>query len=263
MKLISVDEMKEIQLQILKHFIDYCNKNSLDYFLCGGTLIGAVRHKGFIPWDDDIDVMMPRESYDRFLKDYKKSEFELFDCWSRNDYYYPFAKLADPKTQLKEKTNVETNFGVYIDIFPVDILPSGNLACKTMYIKRTILDLKMTSKTAINKPRSFPKQLILNILRGVYKKENIVGIVRQIDTLSKRYKGRLTSHTGRVAWGYGMREIMPSEVYKDYELCQFQNLMCRIPKGYDRLLKSMYGDYMRLPPKEEQINRHDVEIYKL
>jgi len=263
MKKLTVDEMKNIQLEILKSFVAYCENNKLDYFLAAGTAIGAVRHQGFIPWDDDIDVMMPRSSYDEFLKNYLNDQYEVFDCWRREDYYYPFAKLVDKSTLLKEKTSVPTAFGVYIDIFPIDIIPDTKAAIKILKFKRNYIDLKITSMVAINKERSVWKKVILKTAHFLFRKCSLIDCVREMDSLYRRYINISSEYRYCIAFFFSNRIPMPKEVYSDYEYCMFENIKCRIPIGNDVLLKSIYGDYMKLPPIEQRINKHNVEIYKL
>ena len=115
----NLSEIKKIELDILRAFRSFCEKNSLRYFLAYGTLLGAVRHGGFIPWDDDIDVAMPRTDYERFLKEFRDERYEVYDL-SKKGYFYPFAKLCDTTTVLIEEMSVKNSIGVYIDIFPMD-----------------------------------------------------------------------------------------------------------------------------------------------
>lgn len=263
MELLTVNDMKKIQLDILRSFIWYCENNQLDYFLAAGTAIGAVRHQGFIPWDDDIDVMMPRSSYDKFLKNYINDQYEAYDCWRRDDYYYPFAKLVDRSTLLKEKTRVPTSFGVYIDIFPIDVIPESKIEILYLKFQRNLIDLKITSKVAIEKKRTIWKRLILNIADYLFRNESLLDCVREMDSLYKKYIDKQSKYMYVISFFFLDRTPMPKEVYSDFVYCIFEGIKCRLPIGNDMILRDIYGDYMKLPPIEEQVNRHDVEIYKL
>ena len=130
MKEIGIEELKRIQIGILKHLDAFCNENNLKYFMCGGTLLGAVRHKGFIPWDDDIDIMMKREDYDKLIELYPKndnSNFKLFSYELDKSFPYPFAKMDDFRTIFEEEINDSYKIGVNIDIFPIDYITEDEL----------------------------------------------------------------------------------------------------------------------------------------
>lgn len=123
MRELNLNEVKEIQLRVLEFFSTYCKENKLRYSAYLGTLLGAIRHKGYIPWDDDIDLMMPRDDYDNLVKNfnYANEKFGLLSIESNNNYYLPFAKIYAKKTLLVEDIDIEfEELGVYIDIFPVD-----------------------------------------------------------------------------------------------------------------------------------------------
>ena len=122
MKRVTPEELKTIQLDLLQKTADFCEQNGLRYFLCGGTLLGAIRHKGYIPWDDDIDIAMPRPDYDRFCMTFNQpnSVYRVKSLFTHPNYICAFAKVYDNRTLLKELHYKGIHFGVYIDILPVD-----------------------------------------------------------------------------------------------------------------------------------------------
>ena len=122
MKEIGLEELKCIQLDLLQKTAEFCENNGIRYFLCGGTLIGAIRHHGYIPWDDDIDISMPRPDYDKFIKIFNKPEnyYQVIDMSNNSKYGFPFAKVHDTRTLVNELQYSRDSFGVYIDIFPID-----------------------------------------------------------------------------------------------------------------------------------------------
>ena len=123
LKKIEIDEMKEYLLGILQEFDKLCQENQMRYSIAYGTLLGAVRHKGFIPWDDDVDVVMPREDYEKLLSiKYKTKKYEVKSYRYSEDYYYEFSKMIDRDTLVLEKYRCDANMGIFIDIFPMDYL---------------------------------------------------------------------------------------------------------------------------------------------
>ena len=136
MKKIEEKELKSIELNILKDIHTFCEMNNLTYYLCGGTLLGAVRHRGFIPWDDDIDIFMPRVDYDRFLTEYASKQYTVLCHKNTQGYYLPFAKVVDKSTRIEE-TLVKSipNCGVYVDVFPIDGFSNNVDTAKSMVKK--------------------------------------------------------------------------------------------------------------------------------
>ena len=119
MKKIGIEEQKRIQLDILRDVAEFCEKNELQYFLAYGTLIGAVRHQGYIPWDDDIDIWMPEPDYDQFLKSYQSDKYKVIHNGNTKNYYVNFAKVHDERTRYQEAYTRDTGFGIFIDVFPL------------------------------------------------------------------------------------------------------------------------------------------------
>jgi lipopolysaccharide cholinephosphotransferase len=139
MRTITQDELKSIQLDLLQKTADFCEANGIRYFLCGGTLLGAIRHKGYIPWDDDIDIVMPRPDYERFCKTFNQpdSVYKVKSLLTHPDYACAFAKVYDNRTMLKELHYKGVHFGVYIDVLPVDGVKDSAQIKKIMFLHKT------------------------------------------------------------------------------------------------------------------------------
>jgi len=259
MRTILLDELKQIQLEILKVFSKYCEDNNLTYFLFGGTAIGAVRHHGYIPWDDDIDVAMPRADYEKLISKGHIEDMILLTPYGNSDYIYPFAKLVNPHTVIQERASVSTDFGIYIDIFPVDNISKIDIS--KYYGYRKICEFLMTCKMAESKKRALIKQITISICRILLRPISLNYIARKIDKHAKTISNRTEAFAGNLVWGYGSREVMDASVFSQLVDIQFEHYSFKIMKRYDEYLRNIYGDYMEYPPEEKRVLKHAFTAY--
>ena len=258
MKSITPEEIKRLQCEILSDVADFCEKSNLTYFLAYGTLIGAVRHNGFIPWDDDIDIAMPRPDYDKFVQSYNNRESykRVVDLSVDKDYGVSFAKVFDNRTWLNEYKYREEKFGVYIDIFPID-----GVGGKLQMFKAKLLDKLLHAKKANFKDRSLFKNLTNCVAKLILLPFSTYDIIRFCDKNARRYPFGSTLLAGNMLETYGACEIVETSVFSSTILHKFEDREYKIPVGYDKWLTSIYGDYMQLPPKEKQVAHHIFEVY--
>ena len=241
-------------LSMLKQFHDVCVENGLTYYMVGGTLLGAVRHQGFIPWDDDVDVAMPRADYNK-LKVKASSllpinlEIKFYENTPNSPMHY--VKLIDKGTTLIENKYRNYYEGVYIDVFPLDGAPSNlSLLKKTQRKAGRYQSLIMNhcytdGRSGIRKIYGlFAKMLDLNKLHNNLEKH-----------LSK-YSFDTSELVGNYLGSYGIREFVPKEYFGSPRLYAFEDAQLYGPENYDAYLKNIYGDYMKLPPEEKRINTH-------
>lgn len=191
----DIKKLKEIELEIFRHFIEICNENSLRYFVVGGTALGAVRHKGFIPWDDDIDVALPRGDYEKFLIAAQKSlpsNMFLQTYITDKNYPNPFAKLRQSDTAFIEKSTskIKMNHGVYVDIFPLDGYSRSGIKGKLLGLKEKILKISVASvfisgNISKNKFRAIVKRAIARLLPD-YRAS-----VRRLDAMYKKFRTKM------------------------------------------------------------------------
>ena len=265
MKAIPSSELRTIQLSILKHVDAFCSMHKIKYFLCGGTLIGAVRHQGYIPWDDDIDIMMLRPDYERFVHEYRENDNSCFSLHVPEDndsYYFPYAKIDDTRTELKENVLHQSSMGVNIDLFPIDVVPEDIQLQSKMYGRLKFLMRLMQLKTVVVMPgRSTLKNLTLMISHVLLKPVSMKSLVHKIVSNATRYSGQQSECCGIAVWGYGMREVNKRSNWDDEKRVPFEDMMAPIPVGYDNYLRGVYGDYMQLPPEEKRITHHDFEAW--
>jgi len=263
----EIRTVHEILLNMLKWFHDFCIDNNLNYYVIGGTMLGAIRHKGFIPWDDDIDVGMPRRDYDEFIRLTSKEKngryiVEIADR-DKKDFHYTYAKIYDTQTTLIEKARYEIKRGVYIDLFPLDGIGNSEVEARKNYKiilrKRNIL---LTMVCAINSKRSIYKNAAIIvgrlIPRFIFKPYNII---QSIDNLCRKHDFYNCSIVGNLVGNWGYREVMKREFFGRPTEYKFENITVLGVENPDEYLKCLYGDYMKLPPEEKRVSNHDY-IYR-
>lgn len=248
-------------LQILLAFDKTCTEHHLRYCICGGTLLGAVRHKGFIPWDDDLDVSMPRPDYEQFIAhaaEWLPEPYE-FVC-AENDPLYPlpFGKVQDASTTLIERSHLYYLGGCYIDIFPFDAYPDNWLArrwqrVQYVWLKHCLYLVHRDPYKHGHGPSSWAPRLV----RKLYTMQNLQRRIRKVIT-------RYDYATARLACSYtdGWSKILPKTITDDYGPYQFEGHTVQGIRQYDPYLKVMYGDYMTIPPMEKRVqhNFHYLDL---
>lgn len=252
----KLEELQKIELNILIHIDKICRENDLTYYLAYGTLIGAVRHKGFIPWDDDIDIVMPRPDYEKLMKIMQKANgrykfISLETC--KLDYNYPFAKIFDSKTRLVEGYRpMEEELGVYVDVFPIDGL--GNTKEEVSdYSKKIEKYSKQIWYLGTVKHNGI-KGRLLNIIGRKNINRWLVKNAKKNNFYKSKYAGGLTG-----LWGE--KEVMETKYYMDKIEMDFEGNKFYVPKHYDYILTKWYGNYMQLPPEKERVRHHGFDAW--
>lgn len=265
MKKLDKEELRKTQLNILQKVTSFCEMQDISYSLYGGTLLGAVRHKGYIPWDDDIDISMPRPDYERFKKEFchiGESNLKIHDVSLNKNYPYPFIKVSDERTLFIENSNINYIIGVNIDIFPIDGLPesekeSNKLMRKSTFY-RSLIELK---QIRIRKGRKIYKNIFLYVSRLILFIIPVYYLIGQIIKLTNKNDFRHSSYVGNIVWGYGNKERCLKNIYSDYLLLEFERNKFRAMVGFDGYLTSVFGNYMEIPPKEKQIAHHSFDAF--
>ena len=253
MKEITLAEAKKIEFEILSEIDRFCRSHGIRYQLSAGTLIGAVRHRGFIPWDDDIDIAMPREDYERFYKEFPKAhESGPYRLTSHRDKtnIYPFIKVIDDRTVAYEQfVDASYTTGIWVDVFPLDKLPEDDSLFVRCGRLQTIFGLVVAnSDRATTKVRKALKKILTPVLRHI----DIYALAEKMDRIASSAKDSKTSDVGIVLFGYGAKERVPDSIFET-EDAPFEGGLFAIPKEYDTVLKAQYGDYMTLPPEEDRV----------
>lgn len=266
-----LEELHEIELGALKAFVALCNVYGLRYYAIGGTLLGAVRHKGFIPWDDDVDVAMPRKDYDRLTELVRSGEagemlgeeYRIESWQTDKDFKSYFAKVSATKIEIQEQLleDTTTRKGYLIDIIPLDGTPNGSTARKLYYAKAMGLRFLCGTanvNTGIRTSRSKWEQTVLRIVRalGLYRFIDVRKVYRCMDRLFQAQDAETADYAGTLTGAYKTREIVPRKYFGDsYDECslwEFEGMLLRGPKLWEEYLTHMFGDYHRIPPRKER-----------
>ena len=263
MKEIRDKELRSIQLDILKDVHAFCVSHHIRYSMAYGTLLGAVRHQGYIPWDDDIDVMMPREDYNRFIQTYKNNCFRVVDMSVDAGYILPHAKVEDTRTVMEEFSEGESVYGVYIDVFPLDGIPDDLLERKAFYRRKSLWNELYNLKIVkVRKGRSFVKNMVLAISHILLSFISARSIAQHMSSMATKYQGQKTAYMGIVARADSrIEEAIPSRYFDEYVSLTFEHLNAMGIKAYNEYLTASYGDYMQLPPVELRVSHHIYTAY--
>lgn len=267
MKELTLQELKDIEFEILKMFDAFCKENNIKYYLSHGTLLGAIRYKKFIPWDDDVDLLIPRADYDRMISIFKDTDrYKLFAFEKDQNYRYPIAKLCD-MTTLKDEWgyNNGVKLGVDIDLFPLDAWDDDlEMAKKEVkYIRKNMFRLGLTK---LKKPdsRNPIKRFIKGCLMIFYKMFGSKYFIKKILKASHKEGQKGNNYLGCKAWCvYAEKGIIPVDVFAETVDIEFEGEKFPAPVGWDKYLTCLYGDYLPEPPKEKQKTHHSFKAYKL
>mgnify|MGYP000903206718 CR=1 FL=1 len=267
----TLEELQKVEFEILKLFHNFCEENHLRYYLCGGTLLGAIRHKGFIPWDDDIDVMMPRPDYMRFIELNKNGildQYRKLDTINLNSHALTsILRIYDDRTELTfTNYRFKKKFGCWIDIFPLDGLHESAFARKLHFLEaRIVQDLIICNDTKFGgKRRTKILSLIQYGLLPVLPLFYTIGherLVEYMDKVARRYPYETVNYAGVLEGRALDKEAMLKSAMEPAVLVDFWGEKFYAMANYDEYLTNLYGDYMTPPPVEEQVSRHKIDIY--
>lgn len=276
MKRVTSSENKKVVLGILSYIHKICVENNIEYSLGAGTLLGAIRHGGFIPWDDDGDVIVRRNDYNRLIKILEADQNSHYGFISEKvkGYYYVFSKVYDKNTILKTLAPQDseiTNLGVYVDIFPIDNVPLKQDEAEKFYEDAMNINYKMYMsipgfyyfsdspiKQYVKKFIYYPKYL-----RAVGKNRNAEYWKEKLLQKITSYQDENTGKAGFTLSEYKTREYMDSAIFNEYSDVTFEGRTYRKLSKYNDYLTALYGDYMELPPLEKRNPKHAyIEYWK-
>ena len=263
----DIREIQQMELGIMEYIHEVCQKIGVKYFLAYGSLIGAVRHKGFIPWDDDMDICMLREDYEK-LQDYlitnPDERYEVMSYKNNLNYVYPFMKVQDNQTYLlEEDVRIDSNMGIYVDIFPVDGYEDDSVFKDKM--TRLIKKRQLSCYTfkGITNTKSLLNSLIRYISVIIFYFTNTNKYIRGIDELAQSRKVDDYELVDYLIYKDMNKPVWKREWLKQTITGVFEGKEFMIPKNYHEILTSDYGDYTQLPPVELRFSHHDFQLWKI
>lgn len=263
MKKVELEELKQIELDMMQEIDVVCRNNGINYYIVGGTLLGAVRHQGFIPWDDDIDIAMPRKDFNRFCAamQEKKTNYEVQFYNNVDDYGYASPKIVDKRTILIDyKLGMgKEESSVFVDIFLYDGMGKN---MKEAYVRYFFL--KIFKKMVFLSKRNFKMENIIKTVLFFFpcvlcKKIGVKRLNTFYNKLCAKHNFYNSKYVACVAGRYGKQEVFERKVFEKTLPMKFENLILQAPQGYKIYLSSIYGEYMKLPPKEKQVSNHTSE----
>lgn len=265
---LGIRDLQSKELDLAKKFVEICKKNNLRYFIIGGTFLGAIRHEGFIPWDDDMDFGMPRKDYEEFLKlSINDCNIEIQHYSLSDEFKYSFIKIVDHSIQVEIRNGVEVQVvPAWIDIFPLDNVPKNSfkkyfLISKLLY-RRMMISFKNIDRIDTNKEnRPIHEKILLKFgsLFNPTKKQKISSLYEKLDSALKKYDEEQGAYWINIMGSYKAKEIFPIEVFAQGENYKFEDTYFVGPAEYDEYLNTLYGDYMVLPNEEDR-NHHNSNI---
>lgn len=262
-------ELSKVQViiwDIMKYLKEYLEKEKIDYYMLGGTLLGAVRHKGFIPWDDDIDIGIPRKQYEKFIYEislHLPEHLKLYTYESETSHHYYFSRIVDTRHSLKRTGSlVERDEEVWIDIFPLDGMPNNKIAREIHKIRllfaRAMYHISCFDKVNLKRPgRPLSERIVIKfvMITGFGRKSDTHKWLNKIDRLLKKYPIEKSNWIVNFMGQYKFKEMFPKEYYGKGKFYKFEDGKLFGPENADAILTQMYGDYMT-PPKDQDKNAH-------
>lgn len=263
MREVTFEESRTIQLDILRDIDSACREHGIKYSLSMGTLIGAIRHKGFIPWDDDIDLMMTRDEIEKFISVYD-GKYRIIDVETNKDWWDSYTRIVDDKTRCDFKnTPYDVKHGIWVSIIPIDNIPDDDTEWQRMRNKMvSVYRLCKLYAAKWSEERGSIRNCIRLILKFFVKLIPVSFWARKAKKILTSYANVITKRKTRMI--FWCKDVaFPSNIFDKYIDIPFEDATVMAIADYDTLLRSLYGDYMKLPPKEEQVPGHDYDVYWL
>ena len=266
---LTLEEIHTATLEVLKKVIEICDKIDINYSLFYGSLIGAIRHQGFIPWDDDLDIIMIRKDYDKFVNyciDHAEelNPFKILTLETEPNYPYAIARLNDMRYRASYDNVIAYESGIFIDIYPLDKVTIDDKKLKKLNKEcgrnMKLLDLAI-SDHFVKSTKGVVRGCFKFIAYCYAKVRGKDHFIKKLLKQEKKYGDKDSEYVSVVTWMLSDL-YMPLEYFTNYIYVPFENLQVKVIASYDKALRLQYGDYMKLPPKEQQVGKHGYRMYK-
>ena len=254
--------LHQVQIEMLDEIVRICQKHNLTYFLTGGSALGAVRHKGFIPWDDDIDLCMPRADYEKFIEICKtelKDDYYLDNGNTNKEFLQVFTKIRKKNTLFREKdlAHLKEHNEIFVDIFPFDNIKEKGLILKFQVVITRAIIATLLCRVGAKKKEEFKRKYLITIFDNL-STENLQKLYKKVACM---YNNKNTEHFTNFSSPYRYdKEIFLKDKFLPTVDLEFEGKKYKCPKDYDYYLTKLYGDYMKLPPKDKMVNHSVLEI---
>lgn len=272
MQELTIKETQQISLEILHTVAEICEEQQIRYALIYGTLIGAVRHHGYIPWDDDVDIMMPRPDYERFLEYMKQHvnnypNLRVFNREECPEYPYMITRISDDRYRIRMENEKPFGMGVFIDIYPYDGLGMTKKEAVSYGLKGDRLSSLCYQATRQHFAFETTKSRLRKVIKyPVYLVSRLIGkdfFQNRLQKLAGIKDYDRSEYVGCVIWlSWGEKDIFPRSWFDETIRMPFDKYEFRVPKEYDRVLRHEYGDYMQLPPEKDRVGHHCSKVYR-
>ncbi len=263
----TLRDLQLCELELVRDVLHIAERHGLRVFMMGGTFLGAVRHRGFIPWDDDVDLGMSRTDYEIFLRaapqelrqGYALRHFQT----DRDMQYYP-AQVVDPSFEILDTSaQTEKTRSAWIDLFPLDGMPKGRAAFTLhkyhlLYLRMMLKFSQFSQVVAVDLAhRPLHERILIAVGKHLHLENRLDThrCMERIDRCLKKYPYETADRVVNFMGAYKFRELFPKSVYDDVAEYPFEDLTLSAPRDYDRVNRQLYGDYMTPPPVSEQ-NKH-------
>ena len=261
-----LSKVQSMIMDVFDYIYQYLKKQNIEYYMLGGTLLGAVRHKGFIPWDDDIDIGIPRGQYEKFLEEISSElpdYLKVQTYQNTESHHYYFARIVDARHSLKRMGSLEErNENIWVDVFPLDGMPNQVILRKLHMMHllwvRGLYHISCFEKVNLKRPnRPLSERIVIKFVQitGFGRNTDTRKKLDQLDALLKKYPYEDSDYVVNFMGQYKFKEMFPKNYYGKGKTYPFEHYILSGPENYDAVLTQMYGDYMT-PPKDSDKNAH-------
>lgn len=267
---ISIEELKVLQMDILDAVHRFCEANHLRYSLACGSMLGAARHQGYIPWDDDIDIYLLREDYEKMIElfpDLLEGRYKFCTLERDSMWGLPFGKVCDNLTMLKESINHIYELGVNIDVFPIDKVPENETEWEKFDKFRRkfyeIYALRIAEPKFFNfhNGKSFSRNIIATITKIILSCFSVRFFAKCFQKIAKHYDDTNSNKVFECVQGFFQKNPFPKSLFDNRVLMPFEDRKYMCFADYDLYLTNGFGDWHQIPPKEKQVTHHAFKAW--